>query len=296
MKYTIIALFALLCIIHAVEIQREDGVMVLTEENFSDAIKENKFLLVKFYAPWCGHCKKLAPEFAKAAAILAKDDPPLNIGKVDATVHKELGKKYDVSGYPSLKFFVDGNPTEYNGGRTEPEIVSWLRKKTGPPSKEFTAASDVEAWNNSNEVGLVFFGSNAELFEVFQNVARSNDDVSFGYCSTDECLTHFNAKHGQVTIFKKFDEKRNDLTEPFTSDSLSGFIIKFSSPKVMKFDEKCAQLIFGKATPGIFFYRDPNSSDANKWQEMAAALSEKLGVNIFFNNLGKTQSHCYRYH
>jgi len=48
----------------------------------------------------------------------------------------------------------------------------------------------------------------------------------------------------------------------------------------MKFDEKCAQLIFGKATPGIFFYRDPNSSDASKWQELATALSERLGGKL----------------
>jgi len=48
----------------------------------------------------------------------------------------------------------------------------------------------------------------------------------------------------------------------------------------MKFDEKCAQLIFGKATPGIFFYRDPNSSDASKYQDLAIALSEKLGGKL----------------
>ncbi len=277
------------------DIKKEDGVMVLNDKNFNEAIKKNKFLLVDFFAPWCGPCKTLAPEYAKASAILAKEDPPLNIAKIDATIHTELAEKYDVSGYPTIKFFVDGSPSEYTGGRAESDFVRWIRKRTGHPSLEFTTASDLETWNNSNEVGVVFFGKNAELFEVFKNIAKNNDDLSFGHCSADECLTHFQAKHGQVAIFKKFDEKRNDLTESFTNDSLKDFITKFSSPKVMKFDQKCAQLVFNKQNPGVFFYRDPNSTDANKWQEMATALSDKLGVNIFFNNLGKTQSHCYRY-
>jgi len=261
------------------EITREEGVLVLTEENWDEAIASNPYLLVEFYAPWCGHCKKLAPEYARAADILSKESPPLNIAKVDATVQKDLGKRFEVSGYPTLKFFVNGVPSEYNGGRTEPEIVSWLRKKTGPPSKEFTTAADVEAWNKGNDAGVLFFGTNDSLFNVFQNVARASEDISFAHCSSDDCLSHFAAKHGQVTVFKKFDDLRNDLSETFTEQSLGTFISSNSTPKVMKFDEKCAQLIFGKATPGIFFYRDPNASDAAKWQELAASLSERLGVS-----------------
>lgn len=64
----------------------------------------------------CGHCKQLAPEYSKAALAL-KDSVPL--AKVDATIHKELGKRFDIKGYPTIRFFNDkmNEPIDYDGER-----------------------------------------------------------------------------------------------------------------------------------------------------------------------------------
>lgn len=70
----------------------------------------------------CGHCKSLAPEYAKAAKKMKSSDPPVVFGKVDATVESDLAQRFDVSGYPTLKFFKKGEPTDYDGPRHEAGI------------------------------------------------------------------------------------------------------------------------------------------------------------------------------
>lgn len=82
----------------------------------------NSFAVIDYDYVWpstsrCGHCKKLAPEYEKAAQTLKEKDIPL--AKVDATADPDLGKQYDVSGYPTLKVFRSGTVYEYKGGRDE---------------------------------------------------------------------------------------------------------------------------------------------------------------------------------
>jgi len=70
-------------------------VHVLNQKNFDDFIKDDTTKLIKFYAPWCGHCKAMKPAFEKAATYLKGK---VKLGKVDCTVENELCKKMSVGG------------------------------------------------------------------------------------------------------------------------------------------------------------------------------------------------------
>merc|ERR1711972_190480 len=158
MKFSLFMVTALMAFsAYAEEITKEEGVLVLTEKNFEEAIEGNEFVLVEFYAPWCGHCKALAPEYAKAAGILAEKDSPIKLGKVDATEESKLAEKFEVRGYPTLKFFKNGKPLEYGGGRTAETIISWVEKKTGPPAKALASLDEAKAYTEGKSVAVIGF-------------------------------------------------------------------------------------------------------------------------------------------
>ncbi|XP_010839310.1 PREDICTED: protein disulfide-isomerase A2 [Bison bison bison] len=81
----------------------EDGVLVLSRQTLGQALQEHPALLVEFYAPWCGHCRALAPEYSKAAALLAAESARVTLAKVDGPAEPELAEEFAVLQYFGLK-------------------------------------------------------------------------------------------------------------------------------------------------------------------------------------------------
>ncbi|XP_064481351.1 protein disulfide-isomerase A5-like [Ornithodoros turicata] len=113
-----------------------DHVHRLTKDNFDSVLKEKSSVLVMFYAPWCGHCKNMKAAYAEAAAAMDSQKIPGALAAVDATVERDLASKYNVRGFPTLKYFKNGNLVEeYNKQRTADDLVNYMKN---PPSTKKT--------------------------------------------------------------------------------------------------------------------------------------------------------------
>ncbi|XP_064639439.1 protein disulfide-isomerase-like isoform X2 [Lineus longissimus] len=264
-------LLALVATALSEEITEDNGVLILTNGNFKQATTDNEFVLVEFYAPWCGHCKALAPEYEKAAATLKESGSKIKLGKVDATVESDLAQQYKVQGYPTIKFFRSGNDIEYSGGRTGPEIVNWLEVKTGPPSKDLATADEAKEFQEKHDVVVIgFFKDPASAdAKLFNEVASSMDDVRYGITSQDSVYTHYKMDQDGVILLKKFDEGRKDHDGKMDKEELTKFVNENKLPLVVEFTQESAPKIFGGAIQQhvLYFLR---TKDADKEERLAA--------------------------
>ncbi|XP_043678111.1 protein disulfide-isomerase isoform X2 [Vespula pensylvanica] len=241
-------LLAVTCLSYAIaNIDFDEGVLVINKDNFESAIQDNEFILIEFYAPWCGHCKALAPEYVKAAKQLADSGSEIKLAKVDATVETELAEKHGVRGYPTLKFFRKGIAIEYNGGRLADDIVNWLVKKTGPVAKDLPSVEKAKAFIDEHEVTIIGFFKDleSEAAKVFLEVGNAVDHYTFGISNADEVLKEYEAEDGTIILFKKFDEGKTKFTEEPTFKNIQNFISVYSLPLIVDFNQDTAQKIFG---------------------------------------------------
>uniref|UniRef100_A0A4W5RDW7 Protein disulfide-isomerase A3 n=1 Tax=Hucho hucho TaxID=62062 RepID=A0A4W5RDW7_9TELE len=121
-------------------------VLELGDADFDYLAAEHETMLVKFYAPWCGHCKKLAPDFETAASRLKGTVP---LAKVDCTASPDTCGRFGVTGYPTLKIFRNGeDSSSYDGPRSADGIVHYMKKQAGPNSVTLRSEADAEAFVN----------------------------------------------------------------------------------------------------------------------------------------------------
>ncbi|CAH1997410.1 unnamed protein product [Acanthoscelides obtectus] len=267
------------------EIPTEDGVLVLTKENFQQATADNEFILVEFYAPWCGHCKALAPEYAKAAKQLEEQGSAIKLGKVDATQQQDLAEEYQIRGYPTLKFFRNSNPIEYSGGRQADDIVSWLLKKTGPAAKTLNTVDEAkELIDSSNVVVIGFFkDQDTALAKGFLDIAAVIDDIPFGITGDDAILSEYGASDQQVILFKKFDEGKAVYDGDQTPADLKKFIQSNALPLLVDFNHDTAQKIFGGEIKNhLLLFLNNNDEHYKKVTEAARSIAKEFREQVLF--------------
>nr|CDS29466.1 Viral IAP associated factor [Hymenolepis microstoma] len=227
----------------------DDGphVMVLTKENFDTAIQEHEFILVEFYAPWCGHCKLLEPEYNEAARLLSEEKSEIKLAKVDATAETSLASRFDVRGYPTIKLFKKGVPIEFDGERSSQGIIKWLMRKTGPAVVVVESAEEYDKIIENNKFVVVGLTDDIESkeWEVFHSVASHSDEV-FIRPTVQSILDQFKFTTGvQVALVRKFDEPIVNYDGKMDVEELTKFIKTEKVPLVTEFTEEAASVVFG---------------------------------------------------
>lgn len=210
------------------------------------------FLYIILFYNRCGHCKTLAPEYAKAATAFKKIDPSVKIAKIDATEAKDLAQQFAVQGFPTLKFLKNGATVDYDGGRTEKDIVNWLKKKTGPAYTVIKTVAELTKLQSSNDavtVGVFAKDDSPEAKQFMEFTSASKHEQAFVITSSAEVRKHLDAKDDSIVVVKDFvfnDNKSvfKDFSKAET-DVVEKFVGMATTPMIQEFTQEKANKIFG---------------------------------------------------
>ncbi|KAG8660784.1 protein disulfide-isomerase 5-2 isoform X2 [Manihot esculenta] len=252
-----LSIFSLLLVISQSSKSNEkfkiDGkVLELDESNFDSAISSFDFIFVDFYAPWCGHCKRLSPELDAAAPVLAELKDPIVIAKVNADKYTRLASKYDVDGYPTLKVFMHGVPVDYYGPRKADLLVRYLKKFVAPDvavlSSDLAIRDFVEAAGTNFPIFIGFY-MNETLISTLGKKYKKNAWFSIANGFSEEIMVQydFDKVPALVSLLPSYNEQ-SIFYGPFEEKFLEDFIKQNFLPpavpmsrdtlKILKDDER----------------------------------------------------------
>ncbi|KAF5294832.1 hypothetical protein FQA39_LY00316 [Lamprigera yunnana] len=299
---------SVLIIIATTAFAKEEDVVDLGDNDFDSKMNEFGVALVMFYAPWCGHCKRLKPEYAKAAEDLLRYDPPVPLVKVDCTeAGKDTCSKHDVSGYPTLKIFKNGEVLQnYGGPRDASGIVKYMKAQVGPSSKELTTIADLKKFLTvEKDVSVIgFFEKETDLKVAFMKAAdRLKEKVRFAHSSFKDILEKQGAKNA-IILFRpsyldnKFEENTIIYSEKADADKIQHFISDnyhglvghrtfdnkddFKNPLVVAY----YNVDYIKNAKGTNYWRNRILKIAKNFQQLNFAISNKDLFQMELNEFG----------
>ncbi|XP_062245483.1 protein disulfide-isomerase A3 [Platichthys flesus] len=206
-------------------------VLDFTDDDFDSKIGDHSMIIVEFFAPWCGHCKRLAPEYEAAATRLKGI---ASVAKVDCTTSSNVCSKYGVSGYPTLKIFRDGEDSgPYDGPRTADGIVSFLKKQAGPSSVELKGEADMEKFGSGPDAIVVGFfadDKSTSQAEFLKAASALRENYRFAHTNSEALLQSQGIDGEGVVLFRppRLSNKFEDSSVKFAGD-------KFTSDKIKRF-------------------------------------------------------------
>ncbi|KAF9082209.1 protein disulfide isomerase (PDI) protein [Mortierella sp. AD031] len=219
----------------------KDNVIDITPKNFqAEVMDSNHVVMVEFYAPWCGHCKNLVPQY-KAAAKNLKGIAKMGAIDCDDDKNKPLCSQYSIQGFPTIKIFPANRkggvkyPKDYQGERTAKAIVDQLVKmlpndiqllSANPTSEKIINIDDFAADVSSPRA--VLFTKKLTSSNMYKGLATEFKDrmvVAEMRAPSDEILAKYNIQNlPSLIVFPKGSQESTAFSGELKHEPISEFL------------------------------------------------------------------------
>jgi len=251
---------ALVSVASAKDAADSSDVLNLTKDTFVSTVDPEPLVLVEFFAPWCGHCKSLAPHYEEAATALKEKE--IKLAKVDCVDQADLCQSFGVQGYPTLKVFRNGQPTDYTGPRQADGIISYMIKQSLPAVSE-VKASNLEEFQNADKIVVIAYLSSsteAPAPEFSAAAEKHRDEYLFGITSDAKAISAAGVTPPAIVVYRSFDEHATEYSHPVSAATvrdMEEWIQQLSIPILGEVNGETYSVYANSGKPLAYLFVDP---------------------------------------
>ncbi|MEE6464615.1 hypothetical protein FKM82_006302 [Ascaphus truei] len=197
-------------------------------EDLDDSFKDNRkddVWLVDFYAPWCGHCKKLEPVWSEVGMEMRNSGSPVKVGKMDATVHSSIASEFGVRGFPTIKLLKGEMAYNYRGPRTKEDIIEFANRVAGPLIRQLPSQQMFDHVQKRHSVLFVYVGVESTLKEKFIEVASELIVYTYFFSASEEVLPKY-VTLNEVPAVLVFKDSTYFVYDEYEDGDLSSWVNK----------------------------------------------------------------------
>ncbi|KAJ5078428.1 protein disulfide isomerase [Anaeramoeba ignava] len=263
----------------------QSKVTVLDKGNFKEIIEDRAVTLVKFYAPWCTHCKALAPIFEEASDKIEELGLDALFADVDATAETELAQEYEIRGYPTVIAFKKGVMYEnYPGARTVEALISYVQALLLPPIFKIEELEKAKQFSKQFPISLIVFNENDddEYFAELETMVEKKEfkKMKCAYIQDKEIAKEMGLeKLPGAILYRNLDSH----TEKFEGDAikdLKKFALENQLPLFEELSAQNYQEYMSSSTPLILNFIDPETKEQSL--DLVAKIAAEFKSKLLF--------------
>ncbi|KAG0575412.1 hypothetical protein KC19_5G002200 [Ceratodon purpureus] len=222
----------------------------VNDKDVERVIEKFEFVLLLGYAPWCTQSEELLPEFTAAALRLSQLGNPVLLAKLDAVNNPSAAAQYEIQGFPTLVFFVNGTREQYLGGYSREEIVRWVRKKTGHAVTTITSKEEAESFLSKNVTAVLGYFETLEgpEHDAFIAAAKAEAETEFVQMTVAEVAQIFAESSilpPLIAVRKQEPEHFTTFRGSFSIEEIASFVEINKHPLLTVLNSKNANMVYG---------------------------------------------------
>ncbi|KAH9943444.1 disulfide isomerase [Epithele typhae] len=260
-------------------------VLDLTASDFASVVNPEDLILVEFFAPWCGHCKALAPHYEEAATELKAKN--IKLAKVNCVDEADFCQSNGIQGYPTVRVYRKGEHSEYTGPRKADGIISYMTKQSLPAVSEVNSANFQE-FKGADRIVVVAFASSTEDAHAAEFSATANkhrDDYLFGLATDKSVAEAAGITPPAIVVFRSFDEPQTEYPYPIGSakvHDIENWIQDLSIPVIDEVGADNYQAYASSGKPLAYLFLDPTDEKHDEHVNMIKPVASKYKGKLNF--------------